>query len=202
MKAVKKANGMKRESKKEKEFRELFTCSKCGVNLLKFGVTEVLVQPIVQTFIEFTPDSPEGNVNKNCEPEIEDWDDEWVRCGACGEELHDRTASEMVDALKQRQNLLTEKSPQKEIGSVSKTMQGGQRHERDEIVLVISQHGEPRSVITANYRETQRIQKLLDEHVASTGGDFDEGTFIALLNEHGICSIVKQFEELSSTGGK
>lgn len=72
---------------------DLFICSKCGANLIEVGLVEATIGGVSRTMFRFR--------NKKAEHDdtcLGDFDDQWVECGACGAELHDRTAIEIIEA--------------------------------------------------------------------------------------------------------
>ncbi len=187
-----------REKAEERAFRKLFTCSKCKADLLIFGITEVLVQPIVQTYFGFNPSIAAEQAIDKGEPEIEDWDDQWVRCGSCGEELHDRTAIEMIDAFKEWHRKRNEKfgeKPKEPLKVASPDSIGKPD------IYVISHQGEPQFAIEASGTNSAFVQAILDEYMGYKDGWPDEQQLSALLTARGITNKVLHFQELT-TGGR
>lgn len=183
------------EKAEERAFKELFTCSKCKADLLIFGITEVLVQPIVETYFGFNPSVAAEQAIDKGEPEIRDFDDQWVRCGSCGEELHDRTAVEMIDAFKEWHRKRYEKFGEKPKEPLK--VDPANSVERPSI-YVISHQGEPQFAIEASRTNPGTIQAILDEYMGYKTGWPDEQQLSALLTSRGITNRVLHFEELST----
>ncbi len=88
---------------KEKE-SDVFTCSKCGADLVECGITEVTIGGISETDISFKtkaqhPINDSGKEVEYGSVDVHDFDEQWVLCGSCGAELHDRTAIEVIEAF-------------------------------------------------------------------------------------------------------
>ncbi len=77
--------------------RDLFICPECGADLIKSGIREIVISGVGETQINFTKED-EKPIAIVGQTSITDFDDQYVICDACGEELHDRTASDIVAA--------------------------------------------------------------------------------------------------------
>jgi hypothetical protein len=72
---------------------DLFICSKCGANLIEFGIVEVTSGGHGKTGFSFHDKKSTAGTT-----DITDFDDQWVECKFCGAELRDRTAIEIIEA--------------------------------------------------------------------------------------------------------
>lgn len=79
----------------DKEMKNLLVCPKCGVSFVEGGIQEVLVGAVVKTDVSFRND--EVSFVNNA---VSDFDEQWIVCLLCDEELHDRTAIEVIEAHK------------------------------------------------------------------------------------------------------
>lgn len=57
---------------------DLFICSKCGANLIEFGITEVLVGAVVETDITFVGSGTSAKEAQRGNSDTHDFDDQWV----------------------------------------------------------------------------------------------------------------------------
>jgi hypothetical protein len=76
---------------------DLYVCSKCGANLIDVGIREVLNGGISETPVIFDETSSGKEVVFK-DTDTHHFTDQWVVCGNCGAELHDRTAIEIIEA--------------------------------------------------------------------------------------------------------
>jgi hypothetical protein len=72
---------------------DLFICSKCGANLIDAGIEEVTVGGVSETDIRYK--NKEAIIGSTM---THDFDEQWVLCGSCGAEMHDRTAADINQA--------------------------------------------------------------------------------------------------------
>jgi transcription initiation factor IIE alpha subunit len=79
---------------------DLFVCSKCGANLIEYGIREVTEGGITETPISFNK-AEHGNEVEFGEVDNHKFTDQWVVCPNCGAELHDRNAIEIIEAFQQ-----------------------------------------------------------------------------------------------------
>ncbi len=78
--------------------KDLFTCSKCGASLLEVGIREVAVGGYSSVDYYFTVDEYGDNKAKTKKDNVVEFQDQWIECKACGAEMYDRTASDIIKA--------------------------------------------------------------------------------------------------------